>query len=116
MNGSMESALRIIIARSPNATGEAIATLAAIRAKSPVLQLRYNHAAELAFNDPGATFTPEERAEIAANLGSGVDEIRDYTLRIRLTDAERIDLTRMAEAAGMSMSEYVRARVFAQGE
>lgn len=116
MTGSMESALRIIIARSPNATSEALATIAAIRAKSPVLQLRYNHAAELAFNDPGATFTAEERAEIAEHLGSGTEETRGYTIRVRLTDAERADLTRMAEAAGVSMSEYVRTRVFAQGE
>lgn len=108
----MEEALRIIISKSTNATSEAIQCLAAIRAKSPVLQLRYNHCATLAFNDPEADFSRDERALIAEHLGTGGDESRSYMLRIRLTDAERIELTSLAEAAGLSMSEYVRQRMF----
>jgi len=108
----MEEALRIIISKSTNATSEAIQCLAAIRAKSPVLQLRYNHCVTLAFNDPEANFSREERALIAEHLGTGADDSRSYTLRIRLTDAERAELTRLAESVGLTMSEYVRKHIF----
>ena len=39
-------------------------------------------------------------------------ETRDYTLRVRLTESEQATLQRMADDAGISLSEYVRSRLF----
>lgn len=108
----MEEALRIIISRSADAATEAIQCMRAIQVKSPMLQQRYNRTVEIAFNDPQAQFTPDERALIAESLGIGVADSRDYTLRIRLTEHERAELARLSDEANLSMSEYARQRLF----
>lgn len=109
----MEEALRIIIAKSPNAASFALQCMQAIRTHSPTMQARYNQTVSIAFNDPQASFTAEERAIIAESVGSGESDSRDYTLRIRLTKKERVALARMAEDANLSMSEYARRVLFA---
>lgn len=100
-------ALKLIATKSPNASREAAKS---IRATGRTLQIRYNWIVDLAFSDPQADFTPEERAAIVEHLAPDVesDESRDYTLRIRLTNTERADLERRANAADLDLSKYVR--------
>ncbi len=110
----MDEALRIIVAKSPNAAHFALQCLQAIRAKSPLVQVRYNQTVQIALSDPKAEFTPDERAILAEGLGIGDTDPRDYTLRIRLTRRERIELTDRAEGADLSLSEYARRQLFGE--
>ena len=68
MNDNKINALRLIAAKSPNAMREAINTIRAINLNSPVAQRRYNRVVEIAFNDPQAEFSADERAMIADGL------------------------------------------------
>ena len=68
MNDNKINALRLIAAKSPNAMREAIKTIQAIDLNSPVAQRRYNHTVQIAFNDPQAEFSADERAMIADGL------------------------------------------------
>ncbi len=105
-------ALKLVIARSPRAAEDAIRTIAAARNNSPVLQVRYSNVLIQALADPEASFTPDERAILAAGIEAPESESRDFTLRVRLTDAERASLQAAANAAELSMSEYVRSKLF----
>ena len=107
----MDDALKIIISKSPAAMTEAITTMRAIGAKSPVVQQRYQAAVELAFNDPAADFTADERALIASYLEVvGESGRRDKLVQIRVTAEERNTLDRLAHAAGYNgnVSEWTR--------
>lgn len=109
----MEEALRLIITKSPLAASQAMETIRAIHAKSPILQIRYNNTVQMALNDPQAEFTPAERALLAEFVGSPDSSTnRDFMLRVRLTDAERAALQQSADQAQQSMSEYVRQKIF----
>ena len=108
----MEQALKLIISKSQNAAGHAMQVLQAIRTNSPVTQLRYNQAVQIALNDPNAYWEPEERALLASHLGTGDMDSRDFMLRVRLTETERLALQDAADAAGENMSDYVRGRLF----
>jgi hypothetical protein len=105
-------ALKLIIAKSPNAGEEAIRTLAAVRTNSPQMSVRYANLLIRAFADPKATFTPEERLVLASAASSGADDNRSYTLRVRLTDEERDKLFKTAEESKLSISEYARKKLF----
>src|SRR3970040_1316791 len=102
----MEEALKLIISKSQNAAGHAMQVLQAIRTNSPVTQLRYNQAVQIALNDPNTYWEPEERALLAEHLGAGDEDKRDYMLRVRLTAEEYESLQRLA--GNSTMSEYVR--------
>lgn len=105
-------ALKIIIAKSPNAAEEAIRAIAAARNNSPILQIRYSNALTRALADPQANFTPEEREILSSVIESTPSETREFTLRIRLTDSERADLQTAADADNLTMSEYARRKIF----
>jgi hypothetical protein len=105
-------ALKLIIARSPRAGELAIRTIAAVRNKSPLVQARYSQVLIMALADPEASFSPEERQALADGIESSEPSNRDFILRVRLTDAERIELETVSSDAGMSMSEYVRRKLF----
>ncbi len=105
-------ALQIIIARSPNASEEALRTISAVQNNSPVAQNRYLFVLQRALADQDANFTPEERQMLAEAIDPGAIEGRDYTLHIRITASERAELERAAERTGMSMSEFARSRIF----
>ena len=109
---TIHDALKLIAAKSPGAMLEAAKTM---RSSGRILQMRYNWIVQIALGDPQADFTAEDRALIAAHLEPDTDDdIRDYTLRIRLTPTERADLEQRAEAAGQTVSEYVRRTLFGQ--
>jgi hypothetical protein len=105
----MIDTLKLIVARSPNASHMALQCIKAARAESPVLQSRYNQVAEIAINDPAAGWTPEERGEIAAHLDvAEADTRRSQTMNVRLTPDDADIIRLRAEAQQMTVSEYVR--------
>jgi hypothetical protein len=82
----------------------------------PCYQGRYNAAAEGALSDGTVKYTPEERRLIAEFIEAESDSPREFMLRVRMSDAERGTLERLATAAGLSMSEYVRQTVLGECE
>jgi len=111
-NSATIDALKLIIARSPRAAGDAITAIAAARNNSPVLDVRYLRVMQLALNDPDAEFSAAERAQLAEGVPNpGGSEARSYTLHVRMSDDERARLTALAEADGIGLSEYVRRKV-----
>lgn len=110
---TMTEALRVIIGGSPAAGQEAIRTMRAIQAGSPIVQARYNRTVELALGDDGASFTPAERRLLAVSVDAvdGEPERRERVLHIRLTEDEHARLQDAAGAAGQSVSVYVRGRI-----
>lgn len=107
----MIDALRIIAARSPHAGAQATQCIKAIQAKSPIVNERYNRVAEMAFGDPQADFTQEERRLIAGFIGSS-DDKRSGTVRFRVTEAEQASLEDKAAAANMNVSDYIRSLIW----
>jgi hypothetical protein len=106
----MEEALRIIVAKSPMAGSMAMQTLQAIKAKSPVLQDRYNRTVQTALNDSQADFTPEERVLIASHIG-GNDSLKAFDVRVRVTAEEKDRIQQMAAVEDMTVSEFIRDRI-----
>jgi hypothetical protein len=105
-------ALKLIISRSPRAAENALRTYQAVRNNSPVVQARYSQVLIMALADPEASFSPEERQVLADGIESPEPANRDFILRVRLTEAERSELETACEYTGMSMSEYVRRKLF----
>lgn len=71
-------------------------------------------AAEGALSDGTVGYTPEERRLIASFIEPEEEGPREFMLRVRLSDAERGTLERLATAAGLNMSEYVRQTVLGE--
>lgn len=111
---TMSDALRTIIAKSPMAGSDAIDCLRAISVKSPVVQQRYNNVLGVALSDGDAHFTPQERTLLAEFAGGGEPETRSIMQPVRLSPAERQELEDAAQAAGQSLSDYIRSRLFAR--
>ena len=109
---SMSDALRTIIAASPAAAGDAMDCLRAIAVKSPAVQARYDNTVRVALGDPAAQFTAEQRALLAQFAGGGEPETRSIMHAVRLSPDERQRLEDAANAAGQTLSEYIRSRLF----
>ena len=107
---AMEDALRLIIAKSPAAAGQAMKTLHALSVKSPLLQHRYNATLDIALNDPQADFSPEERALLAQFAAVG-EVIRETRLQVRLTISEKLYLQQLAAERNLTLSDYVREKL-----
>ena len=107
----MDSALRIIIAASPVAAGEAFDCIRALKARSPMIGVRFNSVVKTAFSDPDATFTPEQRTAITELIDIS-SESRDAWFRMRITVDEYEAIRQSADSAGLSMSEWARRRMF----
>jgi hypothetical protein len=105
------TSLKIIIAKSPAAAEEAIRAIAAAKNNSPVLQTRYANCLIRALADPQAEFTQAEREQLAAGITTETDT-KDFMLRVRMSQAERMQLAQLADAAGVNMSEFVRKKLF----
>lgn len=108
---TMSDALRMIITGSPAAARDAMDCLRAIAVRSPMVQQRYNNAVHVALGDPQAEFTAEQRAMIAEHLQIDDAETREV-VSVRLTPSERAEIAHAADAAGQTVSEYMRARLF----
>jgi DNA replication initiation complex subunit (GINS family) len=111
---TMIDAMKLIVSKSPTSGSEAIKTMQAIHAKSPILQLRYNRTVEMALNDREATFTPDERALLAlfVDVISDPDEMSSTLPAVRCSDVERTDIEERARSAGMNLSAYIRSVLF----
>jgi len=108
----MIDALKIIVARSPQAASQAMQCISAIKAKSLVVQQRYNHTVNSAFSDPNAEFSPDERDLIASYIaGEGEEEARTLDVRVRVNDEEKQRIQRMAKDANQTVSDFVRSSV-----
>jgi 16S rRNA U516 pseudouridylate synthase RsuA-like enzyme len=82
----------------------------AIRARevgSPMAGARAARAARIALDDPQATFTEQERRVIVELL----ETERSDVLRLRVTPAEKAEVQRMAEDAGLTVSDFIRRRI-----
>lgn len=110
-NQEIVEILRLIAAKSDSIRGEAVKTIMALNNNSPIIQKRLNFVASNALRD-SSVFTQDEINRITLLLNTEEGEARDYTLPIRLTQSEREELQRLAGDAGMTMSEYIRSRVF----
>lgn len=79
----------------------------------PCFAGRYNRAAEVTLADPQAQLTAEERRLIASFIEPEEPESRmEFTLRVRLSLAEKDTLDQLAQQNGMDVSTYVRKRLF----
>lgn len=101
---------KLIAGRSPMAMREAIKSLRV--PNTPMLMQRYLWVLFIALGDPGAEFTESERRALAEIAEPPESQTRDYTLRVRLTESEQATLQQMADDSGISLSEYVRSRLF----
>jgi hypothetical protein len=113
--GNMDSSinikvLQLIISKSKSATNVAAQML---YAPDWMNLYRYGQAILVALTDTRAKFTPEERALLASEMpAEGKDEKRTVVWQLRLTEFEKLDLQRRADTEGLSMSEYVRRKLF----
>ena len=107
---TIEEALKLVIAKSPAAAGQAIKTIHALNVKSPLRQHRYNATVDAALHDPEADFTPEERALLAQFIAAG-EKIRETRLQVRVTIAEKLYLQHQAAENKMTLSAYVREKL-----
>jgi hypothetical protein len=103
----MDEALRLIIARSPNNVQNAIRAIRTAQNRPNARPVQY--VLEQALIDPMADFTPAERAGIAALLQG--DDTRSYDIRLRVTAEEKTEVQRLADAAGMTVSDFIRSRI-----
>jgi hypothetical protein len=106
----MEDALKLIIAKSPQAASQAMKTIQAVHAKSPMLQHRYNAAVDAALNDSQAEFTPDERQLLARFVAAG-ERIRETRLQVRVTITEKLYLRQMASEQNLTLSDFIRQKV-----
>lgn len=104
----IETALRLVIAKSPNNVHGAVRALRTAQHRPNARPVQY--VLEQALVDPLADFTPGERASIAALL-SGADVTRADVLRLRVTADEKADVQHAADEAGVTVSEYIRSRL-----
>jgi len=108
---NMSEALRTIMAASPVASGEAFDCIRAMKARSPMIGVRFNNVVKTAFSDPDATFTPEQRAAITELIEMPSDN-RDAWFRMRVTADEYEAIRQAADLEGLSMSEWARRKLF----
>jgi len=78
----------------------------------PCPQARYNAAAAAALQDANAGYSLEQRQIIASFIEPESEDARTVMLHVRLSERERQELAKRAEAAGCSLSEFVRQRLF----
>ncbi len=107
---TMEDALRIVIAKSPQAAPQAMKAIHSVHAKSPMLQHRYNAVVDAALNDPQAEFNAEERELLARFVAAG-EKIRETRLQVRVTIAEKLYLRQMAAEQNLTLSDYIRKKI-----
>lgn len=105
---NLAETLRLIAAKSPNTSGEAIRALRAVnRPDSRPIQ----HALESALSDPLASFTAEDRTTITAHLSVGDSDARTLDVRLRVNADEKQQIQAMADEAEMSVSNLIRDRL-----
>jgi hypothetical protein len=109
---TMKDALRLIIERSPAAAPLAMDCIRAIDASSPAVSRRYDMCVSVALADRNAgEFDVSERA-LLAQFAGGQTDTRSIVQPVRLSPDERQQLEDDAGHAGLSLSDYIRQRLF----
>lgn len=106
-----EAILQLLIGTMPGLATEAFECLRALGRDSASALSRFNRLAEKALADPESLLTPDQRAQIASLLIAPESGYRSEWLRVRITPAEAAELREEAEAADLSLSEWVRRRL-----
>lgn len=104
----MSNPLVIIAGGSQDAARIATDALRAQQNGSPMAAARAARAARLALSDPQATFTADERRQIAGLLENDRDAA---PIRFRVSADERARLEQMAEDAELSISDFIRQKI-----
>lgn len=104
---TLQDALRLIAVKSPNNTQNATRALRTAQNRPNARPVQY--VLEQALIDPLATFTAEERAGIAALIGS--DDTRSRVLQVRVTADEMAQVQQAADEAGQTVSDFIRSRI-----
>lgn len=104
--------LALIIARCPDLANQATRALRAHQVHSPIAQRRSSAVAAdaLRLHDD---WTEDERAALdsMARVAAGGLPRRDLNLIVRATDAEKARVQVDADAAGLSVSDYIRRAI-----
>lgn len=105
--------LALIIARCPDLAHQATGALRAQQTNSPVAQQRTIAVIADAIRLNGDDFDPEERAALAdaARVAAGGHPQRTLDVRVRVNAEEKARVQRLADAAGQTVSDYIRARI-----
>jgi hypothetical protein len=105
--------LKTIIAKSPAASKGALTLYdSANNIEDNAFLFQYNKIVEEAFADPGANLTNKDRLRIVNLLGRPQSKTRTEVLRVRINQYELWKLSKDAAQLGVSISEYVRKRLF----
>lgn len=105
----MLGVLTLIVSKSPDARDAAQLVIESIRRPASEVQPLYNEAAARALSDQSAGFTKQEERLIRRLIAPEV-QYRTISFNVRVTPAERRQLTKAARAAGYQyVSDYVRA-------
>ena len=103
--------IQLIISKSKEATPVAVQML--YSPDSDMTLQRYGQAILIALIDKKADFTAKERELLASEMpAEGTDEKRTVVWQLRLTELEKLELQRRSDIEGLSMSEYVRRKLF----
>jgi hypothetical protein len=100
-------ALHLLAARSPRVATQAAHALNST--SDAARQVRLDKLVPPALGDRDAGWTKEERALLAGAMRGGAPRMTDI-VRVRCTPAEKAEITQRAEKAGMTVSDFVRAR------
>lgn len=103
-------AMRLLAARLPSASREATKTIRRLAMRSPVAVQSAERVIAAGLADPQAELTAGERDELAALL-SGERAGRSLELRLRVSAEEKRRIQADADAAGQTVSEYIRRRI-----
>jgi 16S rRNA U516 pseudouridylate synthase RsuA-like enzyme len=100
--------LRLIAAKSPATSGQATRALRMVgQPESRPIQ----YAIELALRDPAASFTEEERTAITSHIAPARADVQTLDIRLRVNPGDKQQIQAMADAADMTVSNFIRQKI-----
>jgi hypothetical protein len=106
-------ALKTIIAKSPAASVGALTLYDnANTIEENAFYFQYNKIVEEAFGDAEAKLTDKDRLKIVNLMGKPQSKNKTKILRVRINQYEQWKLSKDAAQLGVTISEYVRKRLF----
>jgi hypothetical protein len=100
--------LRLIAAKSPATSGQATRALRMV-GQPECRPIQY--AIELALSDPAASFTDDERTVITDHIAPAPAGAQTLDIRLRVNPGDRQQIQAMADAAGMTVSDFIRQKL-----
>lgn len=104
-------AMQLVAARSPRTGSEAAKTIRRLTNNTVTAQRIAERVIEHALQDHQAEFTADERLALASLLSGDTGEARTLDIRVRVTADEKQRVHEAAQAAGMTLSDYLRQQV-----